>query len=82
MDSDEGKLALRAGYTIASTTCVGLVTNAKKSEVFASCAAYSAVLVVFVSGDLDRRKDSNGSEDYSNWAKCVNYALPSFLVTQ
>lgn len=46
------KLALVAVYTIAFAVCVGLVTNAKKSEVFGACAAYAAVLVVFISGNV------------------------------
>ncbi len=51
--TDERKrLGLIAGYTIAFAMCVGLVTKARKSEVFAACAAYAAVLVVFVSGSL------------------------------
>jgi len=51
--TDERKrLGLIAGYTVAFAMCVGLVTKARKSEVFAACAAYAAVLVVFVSGSL------------------------------
>ena len=50
--NDVKRLGLIAGYTIAFAVCVGLVTNARRSEVFAACAAYSAVLVVFVSGNL------------------------------
>ena len=46
------KLGLVAGYTLVFALCVGLVTNASRAEVFASCAAYSAVLVVFISGNL------------------------------
>jgi hypothetical protein len=50
----------RAGLTlclIALFTClfagtIALVTNASKAEIFGSCAAYVAVLVVFVSGDF------------------------------
>ena len=50
---DERKrLGLIAGYTLAFAICVGFMTNAKRSEVFAACAAYSAVLVVFVSGNI------------------------------
>ena len=50
--SDQKKLGLIAGYTVAFAVCVGFATNAKKSEVFAACAAYAAVLVVFVSGNI------------------------------
>jgi hypothetical protein len=35
---------------------VALCTNARKAEVFAATAAYAAVLVVFVSGDLGGTK--------------------------
>jgi hypothetical protein len=45
------RLGLIAGYTVAVAACVGLVTHAKRSEVFASCAAYSVVLVLFISGN-------------------------------
>ena len=41
-----------AGYTTLFATCVGLLTNARRSEVFAACAAYAAVLIVFVSGNI------------------------------
>jgi len=46
------KLALVAVCTIAFAVCVGLFTNAKRSEVFGACAAYAAVLVVFISGNI------------------------------
>jgi uncharacterized membrane protein len=46
------KLALIALYTMLFAACVGLVTNARRAEVFGACAAYAAVLVVFVSGQL------------------------------
>lgn len=46
------KLGLIALFTIFFAGVVALVTNARRAEVFASCAAYAAVLVVFISGDL------------------------------
>ena len=49
---EQKRLGIVAGYTMAFAGCVGLVTKAKSSEVFTSCAAYAAVLVVFVSGGL------------------------------
>ena len=52
VDQDQIKLGLIAGYTVAFAFCISLVTNAKRSEIFGACAAYAAVLVVFVSGDL------------------------------
>ncbi|KAI0870663.1 hypothetical protein GGS24DRAFT_492839 [Hypoxylon argillaceum] len=50
--SDNLKLTLIAIFTLAFAACVGLLTNAKRSEIFGSTAAYAAVLVVFVSGNL------------------------------
>lgn len=52
VNQDQIKLGLIAGYTIAFALCISLVTNAKRSEIFGACAAYAAVLVVFVSGNL------------------------------
>ncbi|KAF4625630.1 hypothetical protein G7Y89_g12536 [Cudoniella acicularis] len=46
------RLGLVVGYTIAFALCVSLITNARRSEIFGACAAYVAVLVVFVSGNL------------------------------
>lgn len=50
--SDQTKLGLIAGYTVLFALCVGLLTNARRSEIFGACAAYAAVLVVFVSGKV------------------------------
>ena len=55
---NEKRLGLIAGYTVMFAACVGLLTNARRSEVFAACAAYAAVLVVFVSGNLGMRSPS------------------------
>ncbi|KAL9622797.1 MAG: hypothetical protein Q9160_002916 [Pyrenula sp. 1 TL-2023] len=50
--SPQKRLGLISGYTVAFALCVSLTTNARKAEIFGSCAAYAAVLVVFVSGNL------------------------------
>lgn len=57
---DQKRLGLIAGYTIFFALCVGLLTNARRSEIFGACAAYAAVLVVFVSGDLGNSTNSTG----------------------
>lgn len=54
--SPKAKLALVAVYTLVFVTSVAFCTNARKAEVFAATAAYAAVLVVFVSGDLGGSK--------------------------
>jgi hypothetical protein len=46
------KLGFVAMYTMLFSSSVALCTNARRVEVFAATAAYAAVLVVFVSGDL------------------------------
>ncbi|KAH7400167.1 hypothetical protein BKA64DRAFT_476330 [Cadophora sp. MPI-SDFR-AT-0126] len=46
------RLGLVGVYTAAFSASVGILTNARRAELFASTAAYAAVLVVFVSGDL------------------------------
>jgi hypothetical protein len=45
-------LGLIAMFTTLFAITVALITNARKAEIFGSCAAYAAVLVVFVSGDF------------------------------
>lgn len=50
------KLGLVAMYTALFATSVALCTNARRAEIFAATAAYAAVLVVFVSGDLGGTK--------------------------
>ena len=58
---DQIKLGLIAGYTVAFALCISLVTNARRSEIFGVCAAYAAVLVVFVSGDLGGSISTNAA---------------------
>ncbi|KAI7786550.1 hypothetical protein LA080_003279 [Diaporthe eres] len=45
-------LGLIAMFTIIFAGTLAVITTASRSEIFAACAAYSAVLVVFVSGDF------------------------------
>jgi hypothetical protein len=52
--SPGAKLGMVAGFTSLFATSIGGLTSAKRQEVFASSAAYAAVLVVFVSGDFDK----------------------------
>jgi hypothetical protein len=46
------RLCVVAVFTSLFAAVIGLVTNARRSEVFASTAAYAAVLVVYVSANL------------------------------
>jgi hypothetical protein len=45
-------LGMLSGWTVLFAACVGLLTNARRDQIFAATAAYAAVLVVFVSGNL------------------------------
>jgi hypothetical protein len=51
------KLGFVAMYTLLFLSSVALCTNARRVEVFAATAAYAAVLVVFVSGELGGTKE-------------------------
>lgn len=48
------QLGLIALFVLLFAAGIGLLSNAKRSEMFAATAAYAAVLVVFVSGNLGR----------------------------
>jgi hypothetical protein len=48
----KAKVGLVAMYTMLFAASVALCTNARRAEVFAATAAYAAVLVVFISGEL------------------------------
>ncbi|KAK8101715.1 hypothetical protein PG999_012089 [Apiospora kogelbergensis] len=55
-------LGMVGGWTILFAVCVGVLTNAKRDQVFAATAAFAAVLVVFVGESLDKgRGESGGS---------------------
>jgi len=62
VSSDKTKLGLIAFYTVAFAVCVGLVTNARRPEIFGACATYAAVLVVFISGNIGN-SNSGGVKD-------------------
>ncbi|KAF2452824.1 hypothetical protein BDY21DRAFT_404801 [Lineolata rhizophorae] len=58
------RLGLITTFTVVFAASVGLLTNARRAELFAATAAYAAVLVVFVSGDLGNQSSvgRNGNE--------------------
>jgi hypothetical protein len=53
-------LGMLSGWTVLFAACVGLLTNARRDQIFAATAAYAAVLVVFVSGSLGGAPPSGG----------------------
>ncbi|ORY09579.1 hypothetical protein BCR34DRAFT_540591 [Clohesyomyces aquaticus] len=52
VSSPRKKLGIIAAFTTLFAANVGLLTNARRAELFAASAGYAAVLVVFVSGNL------------------------------
>jgi hypothetical protein len=52
VSNPKAKLGLVAVYTLLFAVSVTVLTNARRAEVSAVTAAYAAVLVVFVSGDI------------------------------
>jgi hypothetical protein len=59
VSSAQVKLALVMVYTVGFAICVTLLTNARRAEVFAACAGYAAVLVVFVSGGINNSNNQS-----------------------
>jgi hypothetical protein len=45
-------LGLLTMWTVLFAVVVASITNARRSEIFSACAAYVAVLVIFVSGNV------------------------------
>jgi uncharacterized PurR-regulated membrane protein YhhQ (DUF165 family) len=45
-------LGMLSGWAELFAACDGLLTNAKRDQIFGATAAYAAVLVLFVSGNL------------------------------
>lgn len=54
-------LGMLCFWTLLFAACVGLLTDAKRDQVFAATAAYAAVLVVFISGNLGGGGGGGGS---------------------
>ena len=50
--NDRIRFALIAVFISLFGAAISLLSNARRAEMFAATAAYAAVLVVFVSGDL------------------------------
>jgi len=51
VQSQNWRMAIIAIFMVFAAT-VGLLTSARRAEIFAATAAYAAVLVVFVSGNF------------------------------
>lgn len=51
VSEENAQLGLIAMFTVLFAGSVGILTNARRAEIFATTAAYAAVLVVFVSSN-------------------------------
>jgi hypothetical protein len=54
----KARLGMIGMYTVLFAGSIALLSTARKAEVFAATAAYAAVLVVFVSGDLGNSQET------------------------
>jgi len=61
VQNKQALLGMLSGWTVLFAACVGLLTNARRDQIFGATAAYAAVLVVFVSGDLGSAPAGGGS---------------------
>jgi hypothetical protein len=52
VESVNAKLGMVAAYTVLFALSIALLTNARRGEIYSAAAAYAAVLVVFISGNL------------------------------
>jgi hypothetical protein len=59
--SEKAVLGMLCGWTVLFAACAGLLTNAKRDQIFAATAAYAAVLVVFVGENLGTPSTLSGS---------------------
>lgn len=56
-------LGLMTIFVVTFAGAVGIMTNAKRAEIFASTAAYAAVLVVFASSPLGSAGDGSHAHE-------------------
>jgi hypothetical protein len=52
VNNPTAKLGMVAAYTVLFALSIALLTNARRAEIYGATAAYAAVLVVFISGNL------------------------------
>ncbi|RYP51147.1 hypothetical protein DL768_003494 [Monosporascus sp. mg162] len=67
------KLAMVAAFTVVFALSVALLTNSRRAEIYGAAAAYAAVLVVFISGNLGSSHSEQCMLQLSNgYVKAVN----------
>ncbi|KAG4436603.1 hypothetical protein IFR05_007923 [Cadophora sp. M221] len=76
VDDPRAKLGILSGLTVAFAGSLAMFTNARRQDVFASTAAYAAVLVVFISGNL-KTTERGGTSTQSVSSSPIPPPLPS-----
>jgi hypothetical protein len=61
VQNEHALLGMLSGWTVLFAACVGLLTSARRDQIFGATAAYAAVLVVFLSGNLGGVPSTTGS---------------------
>jgi hypothetical protein len=61
VQNKQALLGMLSGWTVLFAACVGLLTNARRDQIFGATAAYAAVLVVFISGNLGGASSTTGT---------------------
>lgn len=64
--NDHIRFGLIAVFTSVFAAALSLLSNARRVEMFGATAAYAAVLVVFLSGNLSSASSSNNSNNSSH----------------
>ncbi|KAL5320214.1 hypothetical protein ACEPPN_011015 [Leptodophora sp. 'Broadleaf-Isolate-01'] len=66
VDDPRAKLGILSGLTVAFAGSLAMFTNARRQDVFAATAAYAAVLVVFISGNLKTSERGTSTQSPSS----------------
>ena len=80
VESPRTKLGLLSGLTVAFAGTLALFTNARRQDVFAATAAYAAVLVVFISGNLTSERSETGTQPF-NTTPPISASIVSLMTT-
>lgn len=74
------KLGMLSGLTVAFAGSLALFTNARRQDVFAATAAYAAVLVVFISGNLGSDSSATVSSSMSVAQTLTSTLFQTFII--
>jgi hypothetical protein len=66
VNNPTAKLGMVVAYTVLFALSIALLTNAKRAEIYGASAAFAAVLVVFISGNLGSSQPDQCMAQLSN----------------